>query len=458
MVETWIEAEFEALDLRDKRRNRRVMQTVQTFWRRPNASIPEASASVSEMQAIYDLFSAPTTHVEAIRRAHAEAVVRRVAGCEEILIVQDSSELSFNTLRATEGLGPLSGKYSLGLMMHTALVIDPAGVPQGVLHQETWARDAEAGKSHDRRKRRIEDKESQKWLTTVRTCEKRLPETVNAWIVGDSESDIYELMAMPRRPGIELLIRATHNRRVQTAEGITYVWDAAAALSVTGRIEVELKRTRTRRARTAELEVRLCPDVQILRPKHKQKNTAVEAVSVSAVLVREVGEVPSEEQPVEWLLVSTKPLASPQEALAAVQAYVERWKVERYHYTLKSGCQVEKLQLEHADRIERAVALYSVVAWRLLLITYQARTSPDLPCTVALDEEEWKVLHGMAKPGKRLPPQPANLRDAVRQIAQLGGFLGRKGDADPGVKVLWRGLRRLADFVLAYRTLRLPKI
>lgn len=454
MIEAWVEAELSGLDLGDKRRNRRAMQTVQTFWNRPHASIPEASKSVSEMQAIYDLFSAPTTHVEAIRQAHAEAVIRRVADCEEVLVLQDSSELSFNTLRATEGLGPLSGRYSLGLMMHSAMVIDSAGVPQGLLHQEMWARSGETGKSHSRRKRRIEEKESQKWLTTVRVCEQRLPARMNAWIVGDSESDIYELMAMPRRPGIELLIRATHNRRVQAAEGLTYVWEAAAAAPLADTIKVDLKRTRTRQERTAELEVRLCPDVQILRPKHKQKNTAVESVSVSVVLVREVGEVPGDEKPVEWLLVSTKRLESREEALSSVRAYVERWKVERYHYTLKSGCQVEKLQLEHAERIERAVALYSIVAWRLLLITYLARTSPDLPCTAALDAEECEVLHRMANPGKRLPPRPASLREAVRQIAQLGGFLGRRGDGEPGVKVLWRGLRRLADFVLAYRTLR----
>ncbi|HET6230772.1 MAG TPA: IS4 family transposase [Longimicrobiaceae bacterium] len=456
MIEAWVENELGSVNLGDPRRNRRVKQTVQTFWNRPNASIPEASESVSEMQAIYDLVSAGTTRVEAIREAHAEAVVRRVSGCEEILIAQDSTELSFNTLRSTEGLGPLSGRYSLGLMMHTALVIDPAGVPQGVLHQATWARDAEGGKRQSRRERRIEEKESQKWLTTVRVCEERLPESMKAWIIGDSEADIYELMAMPRRAGIELLIRATHNRRVHAAEGLEYVWEAAAAAPVTGRIEVELKRTRLRKARTAELEVRLCPDVQILRPKHKQKNTAVEAVSVSVVLVREVGEVPPEEKPVEWLLVSTKRLASHEEALSAVRAYVERWKVERYHYTLKSGCQVEKLQLEHADRLKRAVTLYSIVAWRLLLITYLARTSPDLPCTTALDEEETEVLHRMANPGKRRPAQVASLREAVRQIARLGGFLGRKGDGEPGVKVLRRGLRRLADFVLAYRTLRAP--
>lgn len=142
MIEAWVESELGGVDLGDKRRNRRVMQTVQTFWNRPNASIPEASGSTGEMQAIYDLFSAPTTSPEAIRAAHAAATVRRVADCEEVWILQDTSELSFNTLQATEGLGPLSGEYSRGLMMHSALVVDHASVPQGLLHQEVWSRTA----------------------------------------------------------------------------------------------------------------------------------------------------------------------------------------------------------------------------------------------------------------------------------------------------------------------------
>jgi len=459
MIDAWVETDLGGVELGDKRRTRRAVHTLQTFWNRPNASIPEASGSAAEVQGIYGLLSAPTTSAEAIREAHAGATANRVADCEEVLILHDTTELSFNTLQATEGLGPLSGEHSRGLMMHSALVVDPAGVPQGLLHQQVWARDPEeVGKRHSRRKRRIEEKESQKWLTTVRVCQERLPASTRAWIVGDSESDIYELLAMPRRPGVELLIRATHNRRVRGPEGVAYLRDSANAAPVAGTIKVELKRTPKRQARTAEMEVRLCPELQILRPKHKQKNTDVEAVTVSVVLVRELGELPPEAERVEWLLVSTKLLPDFAAALSAVEAYVARWKIERYHYTLKSGCQVEKLQLEHADRIERAVALYSIVAWRLLFMTYLARMDPDLPCTTVFDDGEWKVLHRMAYPGKRLPPRPMNLRDAVRQIARLGGFLGRRSDGDPGVKVLWRGLRRLTDFVLAHRTLAIPDL
>jgi hypothetical protein len=454
MVEAWVERELATLDLGDRRRNRRCMATVQAFWNTPDASIPEASRSPAELQGIYGLLSAETTDAEAIRQAHADAVVGRVQECGEVLVLHDTSELAFNTLRATEGLGPLSGPYSRGLLMHSAMAVDTAGVPQGLLHQEIWARDErEMGKRHTRRQRPIEEKESERWLKTVRVCEQRLPASMRAWIVGDSESDIYEYMAVPRRPGLDLLIRGTHNRRVEGSETARHLREAAEAAQEIGQIEVQLKRTREREARQAKLSLRLCESLEIVRPQRLKGQCATASVTVSVVLVREIGTVPEGEEPVEWLLVSTRPLRGFEAAVACVQAYAERWKVERYHYTLKSGCQVEKLQLEHADRIERAVALYSIVAWRQLHITYLARTDPDLPCTAALDADEWKVLHRMANPGKRLPPRPMSLKEAVRQIARLGGFLGRKADGEPGVKVIWRGLRRLADFVLAFRTL-----
>ena len=120
--------------------------------------------------------------------------------------------------------------------------------------------------------------------------------------------------------------------------------------------------------------------------------------------------------------------------------YALRWLVERYHFVMKSGCRVERLQLETAGRLDRAVATYSAVAWRLLWLTYEARRHPGGSSERVLPREEWEVLCRAHRGGGGCPP---TLRDAVRRIARLGGFLGRKGDGEPGVKTLWRGLRRL---------------
>lgn len=131
-----------------------------------------------------------------------------------------------------------------------------------------------------------------------------------------------------------------------------------------------------------------------------------------------------------------------------------RWLVERYHFVLKSGCLVERLQLETAERLRRALVVYSEVAWRLLWLTYEARAHPEAPCTEVFDELTWRLLWVADCPTAVVPVTPPDLRTAVRKIAMLGGFLGRRGDGEPGVKTLWRGLRRLNDIVATYRILR----
>jgi len=151
-----------------------------------------------------------------------------------------------------------------------------------------------------------------------------------------------------------------------------------------------------------------------------------------------------------WLLWTTLPVTTWDEALAVVQAYERRWLIERYHFVLKSGCGIEQLQLETAERLERALAVCCIVAWRLLWLTYQARETPDVPCTEVFARHEWQALvctmHGTPVP----PAQPPSLREAVRMVAQLGGFLARKGDGEPGVKTIWRGLIRLNDIAATW--------
>lgn len=176
-------------------------------------------------------------------------------------------------------------------------------------------------------------------------------------------------------------------------------------------------------------------------------------VAANVILVTEI-DPPPEVKPIRWLLLTTLPVPHLAAALTCLRYYTLRWLIERYHYTLKSGCQVEQLQLESAERIQRAFATYSLVAWRLLWLTYLARVEPELSCDVFLTPDEWQALacHHL---GSRTPPrQPPSLGQAVLWIAQLGGFLARRHDGVPGVKTIWRGFSRLADLVSLWRLLR----
>ncbi|MEY2831730.1 MAG: hypothetical protein RLZZ574_988, partial [Cyanobacteriota bacterium] len=145
-----------------------------------------------------------------------------------------------------------------------------------------------------------------------------------------------------------------------------------------------------------------------------------------------------------------------EQAVRCIRWYTYRWLIERYHYVLKSGCRIEQLQLKNAERIKKALATYSIVAWRLLWLTYQARQNPNLPCDTVLEKYEWQSLYCHFQ-GYPLSKDPPTLQQAIIWISQLGGFLARRHDGFPGVKTLWRGLQRLHDIASTWKSLHPSK-
>ena len=449
MVVPWVAEEFQTLKLKDARLTKRTKKLVSALASDPEASIPAACGNDADTDAAYRYLSSGKVEVAQLRQAHAAATLKRAEGLPYILLVGDSSELCFGGRASLKGIGPLD-RNGQGLKIHTGFALSPEGVPLGTLDQEVWARSAEEkGKKHQRRKRAAEDKESAKWRRMGERCQAMLPEGMGMVQIGDQEADCFHYLAMQRRPGVEILIRATHDRRLVSPEHL-YLREAAMSAPLLGSYVLSLPRTPKRPGREAQIELR-ARRVEVSPPRHARGRAQLEPVAAYVIWVKETGEVPGGQEPVEWLLLTTLPVENFKDARRVVTMYTHRWKVERYHYTLKSGCKIEELQLEAADRIERALALYSVIAWRLLYMTYEARAAPNAPCTRVLQEDEWKTLLLVRSPRKALPAQPPTLREAVWMIAGLGGFLGRKSDGEPGVKTIWRGYRRLMDCVLGIR-------
>jgi hypothetical protein len=358
-----------------------------------------------------------------------------------VLAIQDTTNLDFTHHPSTEGLGVLDAGYRHGLKVHSTLAASAEGVPLGLLHQEVWVRDrGSVGKSSHRRQRETKDKESQRWLTALMASQAAVPAAVSVVTVADSEADIYDLFALPRRPGSELLIRGTHNRRVGT---VGYLWDTMEAAPVWGRYQLEVPRRAGQPPRPAILTVR-STRLEIQPPHHHRRRSQLSPVPLQGILVQEE-EPPAGTPAIVWLLLTSLPVHNLADALRCVRWYSYRWLIERYHFVLKSGCRLEQLQLEHAERIQRALATYCIVAWRLLWLTYEARQHPDAPCDQVLETHEWQALYCHFHKTPHPPPEPPTLRQAVRWIAQLGGFLARKSDGEPGVQTLWQGLRRLHD-------------
>ncbi len=356
--------------------------------------------------------------------------------------MQDTTELDYADHPHTTGLGPLENVWQNGFKIHSTLAVSPEGVPLGLLYQQRWVRDAPKPKiSRSRRKRATRDKESQRWLTAWQASQDQLPPDVGVITVADSEADIFDLFAAPRRPGAELLIRGPHNRRVDSTA--KYLWETVREQPVRGTYALTVRRHDGQPTRTAELTVRTAT-VTVQPPRHPVQRSQLRSVTLNVILVEELTPG-SGVAPIVWLLLTTLPI----ETWAAVQQcitwYSYRWLIERYHFVYKSGCHLEDLQLETADRLQRALATYSLVAWRLLWLTYEARRVPDASCELVLERAEWQALYAKLHATTDVPPTAPTLHEAVRWIAQLGGFLARKADGEPGVKTIWLGLRRLND-------------
>jgi hypothetical protein len=415
----------------------------------PTASLLAASEGTTEAKAAYRFLSNDAVTPEALQAALRDACVGRIREHSRVLVIQDTTTLDYRSHPATQGLGPTGGgdgSAGHGMLVHSALAVSEEGVPLGLVAQKTWTRDPQAvGSRHERRRRPLEDKESFRWIETMQAVEAAIPAGVGILHITDREGDIFELFAAPRREDSHLLVRAARlERRVSGPQ--KHLYEAAQAAEVVGQFTMLLRRHPNRQAREATVQVQLC-HLSLLPPTGGVHEPNLQPIAVSVVRVCEINP-PSQADAVEWLLVTDQPLESFDDACDCARNYSLRWLIERYHFTLKSGCGIEDSQLRQADRLERLLALYCIVAWRLLWMTYAARSDGDKPCTPTFSSVEWQALWAYHHQGQPLPNAAPTLREAVLWTAKLGGFLGRKGDGDPGPKVLWRGITRLHNIVI----------
>src|SRR6266571_4381610 len=386
---SWAITEFADADLGDLRRTQRLVQLAHALAQRPGAALPEACGSGAMLKAAYRFFTNDDIAPDDMLQSHIEATYSRLNAVPLVLAVQDTTEANWTNLRVTEGLG--------------------------LLAQQVWARDPDdIGKRARRKQLPISQKESQKWLhsldavDTARDC---CP-TTRLVSVGDREADVYDVLAAPRPPGVDLLIRASWNRCVNAPQ--RYVWDTVVAQPVAAQILLHVPRRGPQPAREATLALRYCP-LTLCPPQHR-KAEGLPAITLWALQACEV-EPPAEVEPIEWLLFTTVAVETVDDAIERVQWYSCRWGIEVWHRILKSGCHLEARQFQKAERLRRALTLYSVLAWRIFYATMLARAVPDVPCSVLLEPDEWQALYCAIHRVPIPPAEPPTLGQAVTWIA-----------------------------------------
>lgn len=465
--------EVAGVEFGDRRLTRRLAVTADRLGAQPNLSIPAAMHGRAEMEAAYRFFANQAVTPDGLLSTHYARTRQRISREQDCLLVQDTTEvLLTRPQQQVQGAGPMSCESQRGAFVHPLLAFTTEGLPLGVAWQTNWARtELETGLTPAEKKKArnatpIEDKESFRWIEGLRAARQiaeQCPDT-RCTLVGDSEADIYELFAEPRatshgRP-LELLIRGCQNRATTGEHATTPCgrnlldvvratpcrYTATVQVSArTARIKAETrKRVSDRPARVANVEVRACTTTLRApwRPDRK-----LPGVTVNIVLVEETG-TPAGQEPIQWLLLTTLPIETEEQVRAIVTSYCQRWGIEVYFKTLKSGCRIEKRHFESLDREMNCIALYMIIAWRTLLLCRLGRQCPDLDCETVFEPSEWKSVYLVVK--KQQPPKQApKLNDMIRLIASLGGYVNRQ-TSEPGTQTLWFGLQRMHDFANCY--------
>jgi hypothetical protein len=430
--------EFKGIDLGDKRLNRRAVLLAEQLSGNPTASIPQACGGWAETAAAYRFFAQDRLEWTDVMEPHWQSSTERMRACEVVLCLDDTTELNFNG-QEIAGLGPLSYEAQRGMYVHTTYAVTPQREPLGVLNAWMWSR-----KPKDARGRRGGIKESMRWIEGYERVAEQAAELPGTRLVyvADRESDIVELMAKARDLAYpaDWLIRAQHNRALPEGQRL---WDQATQVEPLGEIRFTLHARQGQKAREIHQ--------QIWSRRIDVPDAAGGVVSVSCLVAREI-DAPAGVTPIEWRLLTNRDVRDLAEAAQLIDWYRARWEVEIFFHVLKNGCRVEALQLSTIERIERALAVFMVVAWRIARLMRLGRTCPDLDAALLFEPDEWKAAFILNK--KTPPDKPPRLNEVVRLVAMLGGFLARKGDGEPGVKTIWLGMQRVVDFAAGIRYVR----
>ena len=434
----WAAEEFKAIDLGDRRLDKRTVLLAERMAANPMASIPQACGGWAETQAAYRFFAQDDIEWEAILASHWGSAETRMRAHPVVLCIQDTTELDFNGQRIA-GLGPLSYEAQRGMYVHPTYAVSPQREPLGVLDAWMWAREPK-----DANGQRGGLLESTRWTegyTRIAELASSMPDTRLVY-VADREADIVALMVQARElwHPADWLIRSQHNRALPEGGKL---WTEVLASEALGGIRFTMPSRQGQKARDVRQRV-WAKRVTVSDGKGSR-------IEVSCLVAREES-APEGVKPVEWRLLTNRPINSFEAATELIDWYRARWEIELFFHVLKNGCRVEALQLSTVARLERALALFMVVAWRIARLMRLGRTCPDLDAALLFEQDEWQAAYILNR--KKVPKTPPRLNEVVRLVAMLGGFLARKGDGEPGVKTLWLGLQRVVDFAAGIRFAR----
>jgi len=455
---SWISEEFKSINLSDPRLNKRFVQLAEDLADNPGKSIHSAAADWAATKGAYRFFDNPEVEAKKILEPHFESTCWRSTSHKKVVLAADTSYIDFSQHKKTKGLGTSfksHGQEVKGICCHAGLAMSETGLPLGLLFNKLWIRKENQLEGYKRSAVPFPLKESFRWVETMRAAKKLLPDKEIIYLA-DREGDIYEVFEEAFNLEMDVVVRSQHDRVIDEEVKLS---EEISTSPIRGTHTVLIPSSGSRKERKAKLEIRFTRVILKGRPNDvkTQLNKMREDVELYLVDAAEV------DGDLHWRILTTIPVNNLQGAKDILNYYKMRWNIETYFKTLKTGCGIEKCRLGEGSRLVKYIGLMSVLAWRLFWMTYVSRQNPNLPCENLLTESEWKTAWLMLnrrkiKEGKILkkdwPKSPPTLREAIRWIAGNGGFLGRKGDGEPGIITFWRGWTKVLSGVEIYEIIR----
>ena len=462
--EHWAENEFGGAPLGDARLSKRLVKVAADKAEVPDRAFSGvAKGDWPSVKAYYRLIDQPeesAVDMFNILSPHRQRTARRMQGQKTVLCIQDGSDLNFSNLDQCEGLGQIgtnqTSAKSRGLHLHSTLAVAPNGLPLGVLRAQCNAVEVKAKQQRPESEIPIEEKKTFVWIEHHRDLVELSAQMPGTQLIDvcDREADFFELFDEQRRTKrVALLVRARHNRSI--AKGSPKLFDAVSQMPIQSQVRVHVPRQSARPkkskqdarpkrpGRWADMEVRY-KKIRIAPPKFHKDKAPVEVWVIHVVEVNP----PTGSKPIQWFLLTTIAITSPEQAEQCLRWYCLRWRIEDWHRVLKSGCRIEDLANKTAGRLRRAIAINLVIAWRIMLMTLLGREATQLPAEVLFSDIEVRTLRAYAKKNHLKPP--VQLGDAIKLVAKIGGHLGRKNDLPPGHQILWHGYIALNIMCLGY--------
>lgn len=452
-VSAWAEEEFGGAILGDARRTTRLIRIASRAAMAPSGKVSEVFRDAAERQGAYDFVESPHVHSEALVQAAVRACAARCSTHNFVFVPVDGTSLTLVDQERTKDFGAIGtyGQGARGLKVIDAIAISPDGVPLGVSALRWWVRPTERPQRSERPScaRKVKDKETQHWLDAIDQVNASIaidaPST-RAWFQLDREGDAWPILRHLNASGQWFTVRSRSDRRLRTSpRERRYLRETLRRARPIAVERIHVPAGHGRKERDARMVLRAATVTLDLLNSWTKAHCRL---TLNAVWTREEGTTPRGEKPLDWLLLTNHPIESIGDVRLIVVGYAQRWRIEDFHKTWKSGgCRVEEAQLRARDHVIKWATILAAVAMRIERLKHLSRTAPELPADVELTPREIEALLILKRVQKRrterIPDATPTIGQATLWIAEIGGYTGKSSGGPPGSITIGRGLERI---------------